>query len=332
MVKKLFLMIVTVVVMVVMAEALLRVMGYHPWSAHSKDLDEPTMHEYDAETGWRNRAGSYSYIPTGKKVSVTFLQDGLRASEVNDKGIADQRRKIIVIGGSFTQGWALSDDETYPWQLQKIFPDYEVLNFGTGGFGTYQSLLMLERALKTTGSPALVVYGFIEHHEIRNVAPRYWLEMLSRFSKRGHALVPYATLDSSDNIERHPPESYLAHWFLHDKLALVALAEKAHMRFVSRKRESMRGKVTEDLMLEMNRVVKDAGGEFVVALLWFEDGSKKNNYINFLEKNNVMVIDVVKPMTSDMRIKGEGHPNGKLNRIWAEEISGFVWEQGIIAR
>ena len=38
-----------------------------------------------------------------------------------------------------TQGWAIDDNETYPWKLQKRYPSLNVLNYGTGGYGSYQS-------------------------------------------------------------------------------------------------------------------------------------------------------------------------------------------------
>ena len=58
----------------------------------------------------------------------------------------------MVLGCSFVQGWALSDEETFAWKLQERFVRARVLNFGTAGYGTTQSLLALERYLEEPGA------------------------------------------------------------------------------------------------------------------------------------------------------------------------------------
>ena len=71
---------------------------------------------------------------------------------------------MLLVGCSFTMGWAVADDETWAWRLQELRPDVEVVNRGVGGYGTLQSLLLLEQLLGRDGQrPARVLYGFIDH-------------------------------------------------------------------------------------------------------------------------------------------------------------------------
>ena len=82
-----------------------------------------------------------------------------------------------------------------------------------------------------------------------------------------------------------------------------------------RKRE-----VTEKLLLEMNKISISHGAEFNVALLSASEEAK-NSYVNFLQKNNIKVIDCIFPFTEGLIVPGEGHPNGKMNALWAERIA-----------
>ena len=106
----------------------------------------PVLQEPDEVLGWRNKAGSVVWPGRGedggKDIRMTFWADGLRATAPAPEL---DRPHVVVIGCSYTQGWAVTDEETYPWRLQAEFPSHAFLNYGTAGYGTYQSLLALER-------------------------------------------------------------------------------------------------------------------------------------------------------------------------------------------
>ena len=42
-------------------------------------------------------------------------------------------------------GQAINDNETFAFKMQKKLDNYEVKNYGSGGFGTYQSYLKLKQ-------------------------------------------------------------------------------------------------------------------------------------------------------------------------------------------
>jgi hypothetical protein len=76
--------------------------------------------------------------------------------------------------------------------LQGKHPEVAIRNYGTGGYGTYQSLLVLERLFANPRSsrPEWVLYRFIEHHEIRYVAGPQWTRLLASTSSRGRVNLP----------------------------------------------------------------------------------------------------------------------------------------------
>ncbi len=301
-------------------EAILRISGHQPWQ-YLVHENEPTMHEHDDTLGWRNKAGQYEfpgYTARRNPIQMTFFEGGLRRARVNQEAIQDQRPKMVFVGGSFTQGWGISDRRTYPWKVQRRFPKFEVLNYGTGGYGTYQALLTLERALPTLNDPRVVLYGFMAHHQNRNVATDTWLETLSKYSNRSHVFVPYATVDDQGGLVRHPPEAYTT-VPLRNQLALANLLGKGFMRARTEARKRQAHPVTQAILQEMNKLSHSHGARLVVVMLQANQ-TLKSTYEAFLARHDIPVIDCVFSLTPDMRIRREGHPNGKANAQWAKCI------------
>ena len=116
------------------------------------------------------------FTPDAADIRVTNWTNGRRATgQVDEPG----RTTVALVGCSYTQGWALSDEDTFPWKLQQRFPGYKIDNYGTAGYSTYQVLLMLEHLFASGSKPAIVTYGLLDIHEVRNVATWWWLQSLA---------------------------------------------------------------------------------------------------------------------------------------------------------
>src|SRR5262249_12408647 len=91
---------------------------------------------------WRSTAAEVS---SSRRVSLTLRHPHAAhpPSSVRVSRADPGAPTALFIGCSFTQGWAISDQETFPWGVQEHFPAARVLNAGTAGYGTYQSLLGL---------------------------------------------------------------------------------------------------------------------------------------------------------------------------------------------
>jgi GNAT superfamily N-acetyltransferase len=295
------------------AEALLRVAGYRPFFYSTLDRGEPVMNEPDPLRGWRNQPGRYRvppYAPGGHETLVTILADGSRATSSVPP---DARPQLVVVGGSYTLGVGLSDAETWPWKLQSRHPELRVVNLGSGGYGTYQSLLALE-SYASDAPIAWVLYGFIDHHEVRNVAPPDWIDLLSRFAHRRHVAVPYCTLDAGGALVPHLPLAYPA-WPLHEWLASVAFAE--HWAFYAhgaQRRDQKRG-VTEALIRALAERARARGAGFAVALL-SGDRHTLDHYAEFLDREGIDHADCGVLVAPEFQVPGEGHPNDQLTELW----------------
>ncbi len=315
----------TIVLLFSVAEILLRMKGHEPWKYRDPGINEPTMLHYDSVLGWTSKKGRYfipRYKPEGTDINMTFIADGIR--DTGDVYVdADKRDKIVVVGGSFTQGWAISDNETYTWKLQERFSLLKVINYGIGGYGTYQSLLVLEKELPRIKSPLIVLYGFLDEHQTRNVAPVSWLESLQKVSKRGHVYLPFATLDNAGLLVRHLPERY-PETPLREYSATITYFESKYAKLKGMGREKQKQLVTEKLILEMKKLSEKFGARFIVPALWLTEF--REQYTDFFKKNNIEFINCSRRITRDFKVPGEGHPNDKLNSIWAECISSYLSE------
>ena len=301
-----------------LAETGLRLAGYRPWSYAEAGPDDPTLHEPDPLLGWRNKPGHtlvHAHLAGQAATERTILADGSRATGGAERPASE---RVDLVGCSVTVGYDLSDADTYAWKLQQLHPELQIVNFGTAAYGTYQSLLRMER-IRDAARPSLVLYGFITQHEARNVATYDWLRGLALHSIRGHVAPPYVTLGADHELVRHPPESF-AVWPLADRSVAVRMLGDAYMHLVTRARDAQAPEATKALLLEMSRVARRRSTPFAVLFLLAEDG-KKDEYLAFFRENDVPFVDCVEPFTEENRIAGTGHPNAKLNSFWARCIS-----------
>jgi hypothetical protein len=100
--------------------------------------------------------------------------------------------KILFLGGSFTFGNGVEDEEVYPALLQEKWPQYKVINAAVNAWGTSQALLKLEEQLTMENNHLrLVVYAFMSHHIQRNYLRKIWLDQLK---DKGERRNPYFEL------------------------------------------------------------------------------------------------------------------------------------------
>ncbi len=282
------------------------------------------MNEPDPILGWRLKPGRFrypGYTPAAPPISVTLWPGSSRATSGER---LEQSRHVVIIGDSFSLGWAISDDETYAWKLHARFPDVEFVNYGTGGYNGVQALLRLEQHLATRAiAPELVVYGFNEDQERRNVAEGDWLELLTLMSRYQMVRIPYCLPDGRGGLTLFPPTAYPT-WPLRQRLALVATLEKAFFRFVTRHRGEQKRAATELLIDRMSEVLRGRGSRLLVVLLQ-SSPEFAAHYAAHLGARAIAFLDC-RPEGSwlPLMVPGQGHPNGLANTKWADCIARFL--------
>src|SRR5262245_38381176 len=136
---------------------------------------------FDPVLGWTNKASNkhedgYTTIDYG--VRKNFDETTIRTGA------------MLAVGGSFTEGWEVKGDESWPAYLEKL-TSAPVVNAGTGGYGADQTILRAEQMLPIV-KPKILLVGF---HEIAIV-------------RAGHTVFgapkPYFTLENGE-LQYHPP-------------------------------------------------------------------------------------------------------------------------------
>ncbi len=134
---------------------------------HGQQKFDYAYETYDSLRGW-------AMTPNVRNVSVT---DGTILNS-NSRGIRGTteyaelrplgKKRIVVLGDSFTFGNEVADDETYAHYLEGLLPDTEVLNLGVTGYGHDQMLLYLQQE-GVKYRPDVVLLGFVWIDMHRNV-------------------------------------------------------------------------------------------------------------------------------------------------------------------
>ena len=304
-----------------LAEVCVRVLGLGPWPRARLPRDEPILHVPDPVLGWRNKPGTYvypGYTPASPEIHMTIAADGSRATG-GDARLAG--REILLVGCSFAFGQGLSDEDSLGWRLQRRLPGATVRNLAVAGYGTLQSLLLLEERVRENRSPPIVVYAFIDGHDSRNIAHPEWLRLLTAFSRAGMVAVPFATLESPGHLVRHPPLLYPL-WPLRRRFGLVSYLQDRAADSTAAGRVRQATAVTEQLIVDMNAEVASAGGKLLVAVLYGPRATMQA-YEQSLSGSGIDTVDCSSdfPIPVALQVPGEGHPNGSVNERWAACIA-----------
>jgi len=158
-----------------------------PWRVRSPAtlvMVEPARPYYraDQSLGYLPVPGTFKItLPGPYSFRITHGENGLRLTRPLDTQPAGEKGQIWIFGCSFTEGWTLNDEETYPWLLQAQLKNHDVVNFGVSGYGTLQSLIQFREALKSGTRPAVVVLSYASFHDRRNTLARSWMKTRMTF-------------------------------------------------------------------------------------------------------------------------------------------------------
>lgn len=322
--RNLLLLACATLVALLLAEGGLRLAGYQPWIGKAYANRAKTT-EFHPQRGWDLKEGTFQrppYSPQGSDIVYTQLPGGFRRSHPQQDGMLNDQPKLILVGGSYTHGNAISDEKTFPWKLQQKLPGLEVLNYAVGGYGTLQSLKKLRQVLPTIRQRKLVIYGLIAHHRVRNVATPGWIANLSRYS-RNDLYIPYVKVDDNRRIQ-HQPLLHFSPFPLREYSALIALLENTWISTRWRKHnDEPMGPIIAALVSEMKKLSDRHNADFLVVLLSVNKKAAAK-YMKRLSRNGIRALNCSFPLTKGMIVTGDGHPNGRMNTRWARCIGNYL--------
>ncbi len=328
--KRLLFSIVTgLMVIVVIAwgcEALTRLKGFKPLARYPlfSSIKPPGRYFVKHPTrGFAYEPGEFTLtLNTGYSFKVSHQEDGLRRThEVTEKASPD-KKEIWIFGCSFTHGFSLNDEETYPWVLQHDLPDYEVVNFGVDGYSTVQSLIQFKETLKNRNKPAIVIVAYASFHDYRNRLTRSWKKEVLQNSHLGLMNYPYAVLGADDKLVllNEPLEyPYLG------LMRYSALANYLDNQYNSAVETSYRSHdVSRAVLKEFANFCKANGIQFVVAGIWGEPLTAE--MLSTLNAAGVMAVDISVDLLrkENVNLPYNGHPSPFANQQFASKLESFL--------
>lgn len=315
-------------IFVVGAEIIVQRKGFSAWSpAPQADIKVSPGGRFfvpDPLLGYRQKAGKFDVTLMGEYTfHATQLPNGLRIThplETYDN--QHKKDELWIFGCSFTHGWSLNDEQTYPWLLQERFPEYEVVNFGVEGYGTIHSLLQFREAIKER-TPKVAVLAYLSFHDVRNIYARARQKAVAPWNHLGPLVQPYATLDREGK--------------LHYAMGTVEYHEAPLMRysalfhFLEQKYNDWEvthyqaHKVSEALILQLDKEAREHGVKLLVAGLGWDDDETRS-MLTFAQEHGIPSIDIA----VDPKIKGntsmpyDPHPGPLADRTFADKLEGVL--------
>ncbi len=203
---------------------------------------------------------------------------------------------------------------SYGWYSSAI-PSSNVENLGTPGYGTYQSLLTMQRLLETKPAPAYFVYLFNGFHEARNSADPTWIRAAAR-SASG-VFFPFAVLSNGQLEARRTNGDII--WPISQHLRSAAMIEEYYERAEAWTRVRNRRALTQALLVKMDQLARSAGAKFTVVL--FDDLQKPDwlAYREFLSAHAIAFANCDLPELSKPGYRQpDGHPNAKMSELLSQ--------------
>jgi hypothetical protein len=117
------------------------------WQATSAlpPVREVSHCEYDPLLGWLHEADKRVPDLYGYGVGISTNGQRLRGTRDYPLDDSDDRYRILCLGDSFTMGYGVGDEDTYPAQMTQQDPRVETINMGLGGYGIDQCYLWYRR-------------------------------------------------------------------------------------------------------------------------------------------------------------------------------------------
>lgn len=271
-----------------------------------------------------NRAGAAAHreLRYGSESFDAMYTLDEKNRRITPKANPNPEADLLLFGCSFTFGFGMNDDQTWPWLLAKdLGPDWRVVNYAYSGFGAQQTLFMLEekRIDQPTAPDRQALFLAINDQARRNSG---------LFAMNS---VSYDLLDNGELVRGEmtskSPYRIIFRWpeILNGSQLARELSHKVLQWFVDRARPEQR-KTFVAILEKSSKILREQYGTTLTVLLWpdIEDIAPA------LEARNIPVL-LARNLLADWETKGSGayeivpvyetHPN---TRAAAELAAGLA--------
>jgi hypothetical protein len=318
------------------AEVFIRMKGIKPYRIENPDVVvEPGGQFYK-----KNELLGYSHLPGQFKITikkelsfqVTNKEDSYRITHPFDqRHFYTDKEKMWIMGCSYTYGWALNDEDTFPWLLQEKIPEYEIKNYGVCGYGNIHSLIQIKEFLKESPKPKMIIVTYATFHDSRNTFSRARRKAVSHWNFLGPLTQPYASLKEDGQLKLHRADEVVyRQWPFMQFSALIHYFEK---KYNSREIQVAQPfEVSQAVLSEIFSICKKNGITLIVAGIKDNLQNRMKKMLDFCKQSGMVTVDISVDVENEKytHLPYDAHPNELANRIYAEKLFSFLKKENLI--
>ena len=309
-----------ILLLLVLLEVGFRLSGYRPQAnaatPHMRVVPN-TMFAYDSIFGNKMNPGHYTIYQPKTQYDVTINTDGYRVTALTDSGLNTLNPAIIFLGGPSMFGHGINDNETCPFFVQSLLPQYKVVNLAMPNSGLADNYLQLTR-FPYLHADDLVVYVYHSLHDNRGK-----MSNLKRLGIAGSDMeYRFVTLDT--NLTPHLNTHHHAKFPLSAYSALTGYLDLAYNRSMNEDKDGHL--IAEKAILTMNKWCIAHNSKFV--LVYWQPDKQRNETIDYCNRNGIKTI-IFKADISFKDLVGH-QPLAVANKAFADSLISHFTTKGLI--
>ena len=300
---------------------------------------------FDPEIGARANPSShakriYPAVRDRKTFAFDIYTDD-RGARVDGPGQRSPAQvDVMVLGDSFTWGYALANEETWARHLSREL-EASVSNFAMAAYGTTQSLQILRR--NGDLAPKLIVYGIIAHHFERNVMPclpSYYPFCFSAshvvWNDAGKPSIAPPSSDGVRRFQQHLSGDFTnpVTWLSHGIDVIRGRIEYGRAAYSTPDDDAKKEEALAFLLREMERSASEIGAKLLVVYLPTNYYSAPQGLQRVI--GDIRLLDLTEAFQrerdkgANLYIVGDGHPNQDAHKLISREIAKYVRDNGLL--
>jgi hypothetical protein len=258
--------------------------------------DERTLsYRFDSELGWFPIQNSTCQFQDERLITIKNNADGFRDATHGLKS----KKRIAFLGDSFVWGYDVEQSERFTEKLQRLKPDWEILNLGVSGYGTDQEYLVLQKWFGRY-QPDILVLVFsdndVEENTLNIVHGGYYKPYFEEIERR--------------LVERGVPvpksiRYYCSEYPLLFKSRLLRMILSKYLASAFPKHVSSNNP-TFKLVQQIRDYVNSKGAKFVLGFVTDIEGAKKRSFCEAAKIDYLFLLDGPH-LTWDYMYRSGGH-------------------------
>lgn len=305
-----------------MVEVFFRLKNYIPYQNSPPNvtvLPSGGFYDKDSLLGYKHKPGKFEIkLKKNFFFSINHNHLGLRITQSKKDTL--MLPEIWMMGCSFTHGWSVNDQETFPWIIQSKLKKYKIVNWGTSGYGTVHFYLQLKKALEEGYKPEIVVLNHANFHFDRNVFSYFRRRMVSSSNHLGDLNQPFGIIGSDGKLVINQSKVIYDPWPLAKKSALIFYLQKKIEDLRDQSRNDKQ--VTTLLLKKIVKLCKQKNIRLLITNIW-ED---KTFIEEFSYTHQVPFVDIAVDLNKKEFTNRpfDSHPSAMAHQEYAKKLLDFI--------